>query len=309
LIDLSEGEERRSLTPDLRGIFSAMVTPFTRSGDVDEEGLRSEAQVLLGSGVHGLVICGGIGEGHTLTPEETAEVSRIVVDEAGGKAAVVVGIIGDSTRAVIKVADALAEIGVAALLVAPVHYLYAPGDAGQISFYREIDRATNLPLIVDNVVPWNTLSPKLLLSLADIPQVIGVNQHAGGLSALSELIAINDRQLKIFSAIDDLLLPSLSLGVDGAISAIATVLPGLCLKLWSAVEIGDYETARELHRRILPTWVVLNHPDLPARVKAAIELRGRRVGSARHPLMPISATVRAEIDSALDRAGVLDRFS
>ncbi|HVB65110.1 MAG TPA: dihydrodipicolinate synthase family protein [Nitrolancea sp.] len=297
------------MAPELRGIFPAMVTPFNRSGDIDEEGLRSEVQVLLSAEVHGLAICSSIGEGHTLALEETVEVSRIVIDEAGGKVPVITGILGDSTRAVIRAAKELGELDVAALLIAPVHYRYSPGELGHIDFYREIDRATRIPVIVDNVVPWNALSPKLLLSLEDVPQVIGVNQCTGGLSALAELIALNDRQLKIFSAHDDLLYPALSLGVVGAISAIAAVLPDLCLKLWHAVEIGDHEAARELHRRILPVWGVLNHPNLPARVKAAIELRGRRVGSARHPLLPVSANVRAEIDSALDQAGVLGRFS
>jgi 4-hydroxy-tetrahydrodipicolinate synthase len=286
-----------------------MVTPFTASGEVDEAGLRSEVQVLLSLEVRGLVTCGSIGEGHALSPDETFEVSRIVVDETGGKVPVITGIIGDSTRAVIHAAEKLGELGVAALLIAPIHYLYSPGEAGNIAFYREIDRVIDLPLIIDNVVPWNTLSPRLLVGLADIPNVIGVNQCAGGLPALAELISINARQLKIFSAIDDLLYPSFNLGIDGAIAAIVTVLPDLCLKLWNATEAGDHEAARELHRRILPVWGVLNHADLPARAKAAIELRGRRVGSPRHPLLPVSAPVRAEIDSALDHAGVLGRFA
>jgi 4-hydroxy-tetrahydrodipicolinate synthase len=297
------------LAAELRGIVAEMVTPFTRNGAVDEAGLRSEVQVLLSAGIHGFVICGSVGEGYALSEDETAAVTSIVVEENRATVPITSGVIASSTRAAIRLAANLAELGVDGLLVPPVSARYAPGDAGNLNYYREIAQAVSVPIIVDNVVPWNALSTASLVKLGDIQGIIGVNQTAGGLSALAELLAENDGRMKLFSAVDDLIYPSLCLGVDGVISSIATVLPDLCLELWTAHESGDHQRARDLHQRILPVRNVLNQLDMPARVKAAIELRGRRVGIARPPLLPVSAPVRAEIDSALDRAGVLGRFT
>lgn len=275
------------------------------NGEVDEEGLRSEVQVLLGSGVHALTVCGSTGEGHTLSPEETFTVTRIVIDEVNGRVPVITGIIQDSTRGVIRYARPLRDLGVAALQITPVHYLFSPGAEGHIDFYREIDQAVGLPILVYNVVPWNTLSPPTLMRLAEIPNVIGVKQSGGDMHALAQLIAMNDRGLKIFTAVDDLLYPSFALGADGAIAAILTVLPDLCVQLWNAAKDGNHVMARDIHERMLPIWHVLDHADMTARVKAAIELRGRRVGDARHPFRPVSSSVRAEIDTALRSAGVI----
>ena len=287
---------------DLRGIIPPMVTPFANNGDIDEDGLRSEVQVLLGAGVDGLAVCGSTGEGHTLSPEETAQVCRVVIEEVGDRVPVIAGIIQDSTRSVLRYAEPLGEIGVAALQVTPVHYLFAPGEEGHFAFYREIGRVTGLPIIIYNVVPWNTLSPHTLMRLTEVPEVVGVKQSGGDMHALAQLIELNDRDIKIFSAIDDLLYPSFVLGADGAIAAICTVLPDLCVPLLHAFRDDNHVTARDIHRRILPVWRVLNRPDMISRVKAAIELRGRRVGSARHPFLPVSSTVRAEIDTALRAA-------
>lgn len=293
------------MVDELHGIIPPMVTPFTSKGDIDEAGLRSEVQVLLGCGVHGLAVCGSTGEGHTLSSEETYEITRIVLEEVDGRVPVVTGIIQDSTRGVIRYAEPLRGLGVAALQITPVHYLFSPGEEGHVDFYRQISDVVGLPIVVYNVVPWNTIRPSTLMRLAEIPDVIGVKQSGGDMHALATLIRLNDRELKIFTAVDDLLYPSFTLGADGAIAAIVTVLPDLCVRLWHATKEGNHVTARHIHELMLPVWRTLNHPDMTSRVKAAIELRGRRVGNARHPLLPISSGVRAEIDTALHHAGVL----
>jgi 4-hydroxy-tetrahydrodipicolinate synthase len=122
---------------------------------------------------------------------------------------------------------------------------------------------------------------------------------------LAELLRANHGPLQVLTAVDDLLYPSLALGADGAIAAILTVLPDLAVALWDAVQRGDHPAARALHERMLPVWRAINYPDMPARVKAVLQLRGRDVGPARGPLLPVSEAVRGEIASALRDVGVL----
>ena len=288
----------------LKGIVPPLATPFTREGDVDEEALRNEIRHLLEQGVHGLTVCGSTGEGHTLSVEETVRISEITVEESRGRVPVVTGIIRDSTREVIRYGQAVRETGVDGLQVTPVHYLFNPGDEGTYAYYEAIGSGVGLPIVIYNVVPWNTVGPEMLLRLSEIPQVVAVKQSGGDIHKLADLLRANRGRLDILSAVDDLLYPSFTLGADGAIAAILTVLPDLCVRLWDACQRGDHAQARSLHERILPVWRAMNHPDMPSRVKAAIELRGRKVGQARHPLLPVSADVRAELDAALEQAGV-----
>lgn len=291
---------------ELRGILPPMVTPFLPgTEEIDEAALRREARVLIDAGVHGLTVCGSTGEGHTLSIEESCRVTRAAIDEAAGRVPVIAGIIRDSTRDVIAYGRALRDAGAAALQITPVHYLFNPGDDGTYAYYQEIGSEVGLPIIIYNVVPWNTISPELLLRLAEIEQVVAVKQSGGDIHKLADLIRANAGRLRIFTAVDDLLYSSFSLGAEGAIAAILTVLPDLCMELWHACQRGDHATARSLHERILPVWRAMHYPDMSSRTKAAIALRGREVGVARRPLLPVSEQARAELASALDQAGVL----
>jgi 4-hydroxy-tetrahydrodipicolinate synthase len=290
----------------LTGIIPPLVTPFTAgTEDLNENALRAELRYLLQVGVHGLTLCGSTGEGHTLSVEETVRCAEIAVEEAAGRVPVVVGIIRDSTREVIRYGQALAHVrGVDALQITPAHYLFNAGPDGTYPYYHEIGQAVGLPIVIYNVVPWNTISPETLLRLSEIPQVIAVKQSGGDIHKLAELLRTNTGRLQVLSAVDDLLYLSFVLGAQGAIAAVLTVVPDLALALWDAVQRGDHRAALSLHERILPVWTAINHPDMSSRTKAAIELRGRKVGPARRPLLAVSDEVRREINAALEQAGV-----
>ena len=289
----------------LKGIIPPLVTPFAPDEELDEAALRDEVRYLLSQGVHGLTVCGSTGEGHTLTLEESLRISEITLQENRGRVPVITGIIADSTREVIRRGQALRSLGVDALQITPVHYLFSPGEDGTYAYYTEIGDAVGLPIVIYNVVPWNTISPETLLRLSEIPHLIAVKQSGGDIHKLADLLRANQGRLQILTAVDDLLYPSLVLGADGAVAAIVTVLPDLCVALWDACQRGDHTTARSLHERILPVWRAINHPDMPSRIKATLELRGRRVGNARRPLLPVPPVVRHELTEALDAAGVL----
>ena len=293
------------MTMRFQGIIPPMVTPLTADEEIDEDAFRREVQVFLRAGVHGLAIGGSTGEGHTLSVEESCRLARIAREEVAGRIPIIAGIIQDSTRAVIEYGLALKGTGVDALQITPIHYLFAPTEEGTIAYYERIGRTVDLPILIYNVIPWNTISPQLLLRLASIPQVVGVKQSGGDIHKLADLLLMNQGRLQVFSAVDDLLYPSFVLGAEGAIAAILTVLPELAVQLWDACRAGRYDEARRIHERLLPVWRAINAPDMSPRTKAAIELQGRPVGPARHPLLPVTPEVRAEIAAALEQAGVL----
>ncbi len=290
----------------LRGIIPPMTTPFDAQGKLDSGAFREEVRYLLEAGVHGLAVGGSTGEGHTLTVEEIRHLTTMAVEETKGKIPVVTGIIADSTLAVIERGKAVRDLGVAALQITPVHYLFTPNEEEMYRYYATIGAEVGLPILIYNVVPWAYASPALLTRLiTEVEQVIGVKQSAGDMHALVELLLrLEDRGL-VFAAVDDLLYPCFALGSHGAIAAILTAVPHLCVALWNAVQEDKHTEARSLHQRLLRLWMVLVGPNLPARVKAAMELQGRKAGFPRLPMQPVSEQEKKAIHQALEQINLL----
>ncbi len=291
---------------EIHGIIPPMVTPFDESGDLDEAAHRAEVRLLVEEvGVPGVAVCGSTGEGQAVTTDETRRITGATVEEAAGRATVITGIITNSTRMAVERGKAVADLGVAALQVTPVHYLFRPDDDSSLRHFDTIAQATGLPVLIYNVVPWSYLSPDALARiLRETDGVIGVKQSAEDMKSLADLLLRIDeietsKNIRILSALDALLYPSFQLGAHGAIAAILTAVPQACVDLWKAVEQGDHARALDLHKRLLPLWDAMWGPNLPASVKTAMRMQGRDGGLPRAPMPASSEQVTRRIEDAL----------
>jgi len=289
------------------GIVPPMTTPFRPDDTIDEAALRAETRYLIEAArVHGLAASGSTGEGHALSTDEVRRVVAIVTEEARGRVPVIAGIITDSTASAVERGLAVKDLGVAALQVTPVHYLFRPDDDAMVRHFDTLANRTELPIIIYNVVPWTYLSPQLLdRIIRAVPGVIGVKQSAGDMKLLADLLLLVGNRARIMTAVDALLYPSFALGAHGAIAAILTAAPTLCVQLWDAVQAGDHKQALGLHEKLLPIWNAIFHDNLPANVKHAQELQGRAAGAPRAPMPSTSAAQAARNREALQSAGLL----
>ena len=284
----------------IRGIIPPITTPFDADGALDEQALAQQCRWLLEQGVHGVTVAGSTGEGHTLSGEEAHRAAAAAVAAVDGAAPVIAGIIANSTREVVRRGTALAGLGVAALQITPVHYLFRPDDEAMLEFYRAATEQTGLPVIIYNVVPWSYLAPELLCRiLREVPGVIGVKQSAGDLKLLADLLREAPAGSLILSAVDALLYPSFALGAHGAVAAILSAAPAACVALWDAVAGGDQQCALDLHGRLLALWNAIAGDNLPACVKHAQGLQGCPAGLPRAPMPPASGSQQQAIARAL----------
>jgi 4-hydroxy-tetrahydrodipicolinate synthase len=160
--------------------------------------------------------------------------------------------------------------------------------------------------VLYNVVPWALVPVDTIEKLAAVPQVVAVKQSGGDMHRLADLLhRVRDR-FTILAALDDLHYPAFVLGAHGALAAIPTVTPKLSVELWDAVQAGDHETALKLHERILTVWRAIDGPNLPATLKAALQLQGREGGLPRKPFAPATAQERERIATALRAANLID---
>jgi len=286
---------------NIHGITPPMTTPFDALGGIDIDAFRADVRYLVQTAkVHGLAVGGSTGEGHTLRSDEIRLLTAVALEEAEGRVPIITGIIVDSTRDAIERGRAVSDLDVAALQVTPVHYLFRPDDDAMIDYFAAIADGTGLPVMIYNVVPWTYLSPGLLTRIiTEVDGVIGVKQSAGDLKMLADLIVTLGGRGVIMSAVDALLYSSLALGAHGAIAAILTAVPALCVQLWDAVQVGDYATALEHHNKLLGVWNAIQGDNLPANVKYAMELQGRPAGQPRAPMPAPSARRQDRIRQAL----------
>ena len=289
-----------------RGVHIPLTTPFLPDGEIDVSAFRDQIEFMIASGVDGVVVGGSTGEGYALAGEELIGLVAAALDTASGRIPVIASIITDSTRAAVDRALALAELSIAALQVAPPHYIFSPDAAGQTAFYGAIGAAVDLPIIIYNVIPWDYVTPATAAEIMRrTPTVVAMKQSDTDLGAYATLVETIGAD-RVFAAIDAGLMSCYELGAAGSIAAICTAAPRASAALWHAVEDGDRARGAALHKRLVALWATLSAPNLPARVKAALSLQGVAAGLPRSPMASPTAEQVAAIAAALSALARLE---
>ncbi len=286
------------------GCGTALVTPFTRSGAVDEAAVRRLARRQIEAGVHFLVPCGTTGESPTRSPAERRRVVELVVEEAKGKVPVLAGAGGYDTREVVEAARAMQEAGADGLLSVTPYY-NKPTPEGLYQHYRAIAEATPLPIVVYNV-PGRTgcnVDPATLARLATIPHVAGVKEASGNMTQICESIAAVPAGFVVLSGDDAMTLPAMAVGARGIISVMSNEVPAEMAQMVEAAERNDFTTARALHARLLPLMLANFTESNPIPVKAAMAQMGLLEETYRLPMVPPKPETRQKLARVLAAAG------
>jgi len=285
---------------ELRGILTAMATPFDETGAVDEAATRALARFLLENGSHGLVVAATTGESTTLDDEEHIGVLRMVVDEVGGEAPIICGTGTNDTRHTIELTEAAAEAGAeAALVVTP--YYNKPNPAGVRAHFEAIASAVpELPIIVYNI-PSRVIvniSPAELAELAKIDNVVGVKQANN-----DDLGPIDG--MAVLSGNDDIFFRTLELGLAGGITVASQVVGPQMRDIWDAVEAGDLDRAREIDTGLRPLYEALSVTTNPMPIKAAMAMTGAIPSDTmRLPMVVLDDAQRDVVRAALESVGL-----
>jgi 4-hydroxy-tetrahydrodipicolinate synthase len=288
------------------GCGTALVTPFTRSGEVDESALRRLVRRQLEAGIHFLVPCGTTGESPTLDRRERRRIVEIVVEEAAGRVPVLAGAGGYDTREAVEAAREMAGAGADGLLSVTPYY-NRPTPDGLERHYAAIAAATPLPIIVYNV-PGRTgcnVDPATLRRLSAIPTVAGVKEASGNISQICEVCAAAPPEFLVLSGDDAVTLPAMAVGARGVISVASNQAPAELSAMVEAAERNDFAAARAIHQRLLPLMLANFAESNPIPVKAALAMMGLVEEVYRLPLVPPRAETRARLARVLEGLGLL----
>ncbi len=293
------------MTDRLRGAITALITPFTPDGALDEPALAALVDWQLAEGIHGLVPVGSTGEAVTLTLVERERVVRITVERAGGRVPVIAGAGSNDTAAAIAWSRQLAAAGATHLLhVSPMYN--KPPQRGILAHFRAVADESPVPIIVYNV-PGRTGSnvlPETTLALAEHPNICAVKEASGDLGQIDEVIRHRPAGFAVLSGDDGLTLGVMASGGDGVVSVISNAAPRACAALVDAAGAGDLATARAIHATLAPLVDAAFVESNPMPIKAALALMGRCQDRLRLPLVPMDRKHEPQLRAALATAGV-----
>jgi 4-hydroxy-tetrahydrodipicolinate synthase len=292
----------------LRGIYSAMITPFDKNENINEHAYETIINWTLGKGVTGVFTVASTGESWALSVEEKVRLFQLTVAVVDKRVPIIAGIGAPSTRESIQLAEAARKAGVNYLCAAPPSFV-RPSQEEMIAHFGAIAQATDVPLILYNIpmLAGNVLGTPAVKSLVErFPQITGIKDSGGDLTVLNDLLIGRRADFSVVTGIDTLVLPGLLAGSQGAILGSANVCPDMSLEVLRLFDARRWEEAWQVQNRLTRFWLAMGLGSFPAPVKAAMELIGLPAGAPRRPVAPLDAERRAALRRELQAMRVLE---
>jgi 4-hydroxy-tetrahydrodipicolinate synthase len=287
------------------GVGTALITPFTRDGSVDEAAVKRLARRQIDGGVHFLSPCGTTGEAPTLTHHDKLRVVELVVEEANGKVPVLAGAGGYDTREVIELARDMERVGADGLLSVTPYY-NKPTQEGLYQHFKAISEATPLPIVLYNV-PGRTgvnLAADTTIRLSEIRNIVAIKEQPD-LPQMSTIISAAREDFIVLSGDDPVTVAVMAIGGKGVVSVASNEAPSEMAQIVELCEKGDFAAARKLHHWLLPLIQVNFVETNPIPCKAAMAAMGLIEENYRLPMVPPSVATRNKVVQVLQNLKML----
>ena len=290
----------------LTGCGTALVSPFIKSGDIDERSLRAFVDWQITSGVHFLVPCGSTGEAATMTVAEHRRVVEITVEQTAGRVPVVAGAASNDTKKAIALSREMESAGATHLLHASPMY-NKPPQRGIVAHFRAIADSVKTPIVVYNV-PGRTgsnVEAATTLELAEHENIVAVKEASGNLAQIGEIIRHRPARFSVLSGDDPLTLQVMADGGDGVVSVTSNAAPRLVAQLTELCAAGDFAAARVINHQLAEWTAAAFIEPNPIPAKAALAMMGKMLNVLRLPLVPLAEKFEPTIRAALVTVGAL----
>jgi 4-hydroxy-tetrahydrodipicolinate synthase len=288
-----------------QGTGTAMVTPFTKTGAIDEPALRRLVDFQIDGGVDMLFPGGTTGEGATLEAEETDRLLTVVLDQAKKRVPVIFGAGSNSTKKAVEATERAKRLGAQGVLsVGP--YYNKPTQRGYIEHFKAVAEV-GLPVVVYNV-PGRTgsnIEASTTLKLAEVPNIVAVKEASGNLGQMMDIIRSRPAEFRVLSGDDAITLPLIASGGDGVVSVVSNEAPAMMSQMTNAALTGDFQRSRELHYKLLPLMNANFIESNPIPAKAVLSMMGMMEENYRLPLVPINPANREVLQKIAAALGLL----
>jgi 4-hydroxy-2-oxoglutarate aldolase len=282
----------------LKGILPPLTTPFAADGRVELKALATNVQRYNRTGLAGYVVVGSTGESVYLSESEKVQIWEAVRGAADSDKLLIAGTGCESTAETVALTQRAAGLGYhAALVRTPAYFKPQMTPAALERHFRAVADESPVPVLIYSVPQFTGLKVEapMVARLAEHPNIAGIKESSGDVKLVGDMIALAPPEFQVLVGSASTLYPSMALGAQGAILAVACALPELCVELYRAACAGEHALARTLQQKLLePTAAVTSRFGI-AGLKFAMELRGYVGGPPRPPLLPLDEAARAEI--------------
>ena len=280
------------------GFIPDLPTPFDAADAIDLKAFAALCERQVAAGVPALVVCETAGEAPTLSPAEQELVIRTAVDVVRGRARIIAGAMSNSTSHAVALARRAEAAGADAIMsVVPAYN--KPMQDGMLAHFRSVAGAIGLPVILHDI-PSRTLRPladETLLRLVEARQFVGLRDGSGDITRPMRLSRLLPAGFRLLSGDDATSFGTIACGGDGAISEVANIAPDLCRTIFSQVRQGRLQSARYLHKRLIPLIACLSK-ESPAALKYALSTLGLMSPATRLPIVPLDDAAQIEVARA-----------
>jgi dihydrodipicolinate synthase/N-acetylneuraminate lyase len=295
-------------TGEFRGVFPAIITPFTPEGKVNEEAFRKVMEFNIQAGARGFWVCGGSGESVLLDDEERVRIAEISVDQAKGRAKIILHVGAVTTRRTAAMAEQVRKAGVDAICAVPP-FFYTPSEEAVIEHYKVVAAAADLPFFVYNL-PQSTqvdVTPALMKKIVDnVPQTVGL-KHSGPNWNIYMVRRYADMGMATFSGNSGILLPALTMGAIGCIDGPPCVAPEAFVDVYDAYLAGDLKKCEQAMKHATAVAMLCHRPGMIAVLKVLLSARlGIDCGVPRLPIPALGEEQKQEVLREAAQLGILD---
>jgi len=285
------------------GVFPAVTTKMSKSGDLDLPAMRDSLERLIANGVSGAIVLPMLGENASLALAEREAVIRAAAEVTDGRIPLLSGLAETTLGTATANAQLYRSWGAQGLMVFPsLGYKSDPRETAQ--WYREIALAAALPIMIyNNPIAYGVdVTPAVLEALADVPEIVCVKEETGDIRRVTDIhVALGDR-FSVFCGVDDLIVESLSLGVTGWVSGMTNVWPKQCVALFELCRREEFARVRDLYRMLTPSFHLDTHVKLVQYIKLAEHLVHGAPEWTRSPRLPLVGEERAFVIDTIEDA-------
>ena len=293
--------------PAWRGVFPAVTTQLHYDQSLDFSAQAIHLEALLDSGVHGLVMCGSLGENQTLAPWEKLAVVKHAMEVNAGRVPVLSGVAEMSTAAAVEYVGQVEKLGADGVMLLPA-MVYKSDPRETIHHFRTVASSTKLPILIyNNPVGYGVdITPQMLDELSDVPNLTSIKESSSDTTRITEIFnAVGDRYA-VFGGVDTLALEVTMLGAVGWVAGVGLAFPKENAYVWDLMQAGEWEKAREIWRWFLPLMTLDIGPHFVQKIKLVLQEVGLGSEWVRAPRLPLAGAEREAI-MALIRRGLAER--
>jgi 4-hydroxy-tetrahydrodipicolinate synthase len=290
-------------SPTWSGVFPAAITHFKSDLSLDLPATLKHLDVMIAAGVHGMIMLGTVGENCSHEYAEKLQVLKATVEHVNKRVPVLTGVAECTTKLACRFAEDAAKIGLDGLMVLPA-MVYKSDPRETVAHFRAIARATALPIMCyNNPVSYGVdITPSMFADLADEPHFVAVKESSENVRRITDLRNTVGDRYRLFCGVDDLVLESMILGIDGWVSGLVNAFPRENRLLWDLATAGKWDQARAVYRWYTPLLHLDTHVKLVQYIKLATAECGYGSELTRPPRLPLAGPEREQILSIIRSA-------